>query len=304
VVAEVPGAGKDSPGKAEALEVAYGRRRDLVVRGLEAVLPPAGVEPRRLHEAMRHAVFGGDGGKRLRPVLLLTLASDLGIAEERALPAALALELVHCYSLVHDDLPCMDDAATRRGVPSVHAAFGYAEAVLAGDALLTLAFEVLGRAGNSGLRRPGELVVELARASGSLGMVGGQQVDLDRSGAAASSLPGDGHPVLRLHGLKTAALFGFAFVAPGHLADLPAPAISSLRVAGQAFGTAFQVADDLRDESEDASQNFARAVGPDEARRVAHEAIAKCLENLRAVVGEAETSALVRAATRAMGLDG
>ena len=288
------------------VEAAYSRRLALVNAGLDAVLPPADAEPRRLHEAMRHAVFGGGGGKRLRPVILLTVAADLEVREDLALPAALALEMVHDYSLVHDDLPCMDNAPARRGAPSVHAAYGYAEAVLAGDALLTLAFEILGRAGNSGLPRPGDLVVELARAAGSRGMLGGQQADLDPSGRTARALPGEPvDPVLRVHLLKTSRLFSFAFAAPGYLAGgARAGPVEELRRAGEDFGLAFQVADDIRDLPEDSlSPNFAKAVGPEEAWRVALERIESCHDILQNVLGaRAEILSLVEAAAKEMGL--
>jgi geranylgeranyl pyrophosphate synthase len=286
-----------------AAEAAYKRRVRLVNGGLDSVLPRPTVEPGRLHEAMRHGVFGGGGGKRLRPVILLTVASDLGVAEDRALAAAMALELVHGYSLVHDDLPCMDDAAERRGAAAVHAAYGYAEAVLAGDALLTLAFELLGRAANSGLPRQGDLVVELALAAGSLGMVGGQQADLDASGATAGRLPGPAHPILKLHGLKTAKLYGFAFSAPGYLAGAKAPVIRTLREAGQDFGLAFQIADDIRDAGSDRAPNYAQAAGATQARQTGLDAVARCQAALTATLGEpAEILALVHGASREMGL--
>ncbi len=292
---------------ADAVEAGYHRRLALVNAGLEAVLPGESLEPRRLHRAMRHAVFAGGGGKRLRPVILLTVASDLGVREDIALPAAMALELVHNYSLVHDDLPCMDDAAVRRGAPSVHSAFGYADAVLVGDALLTLAFEVLGRAGNSGLPRPGDLAVELALAAGSLGMVGGQHADLDRTGQVARALPGgQDHPILKVHLLKTARFFSFAFLAPGYLAAerQVAPLVEQLRAAGESFGLAFQVADDIRDSSQDSrAPNFARAVGLGEARKTALDCVSRCLAGLGAALGDrARTPHLVREAVREMGL--
>jgi len=315
---------------AMAAEAGYRRRLALVNAGLEAVLPGKSAEPRRLHEAMRHAVFAGGGGKRLRPVVLLTVASDLGVKEDHALPAAMALELVHNYSLVHDDLPCMDDAPLRRGAPSVHAAYGYSDAVLAGDALLTLAFEVLGRAGNSGLPRPGDLAVELALAAGSTGMVGGQHADLDRSGEVSEVLPGaENHPVLKVHHLKTAKLFSFAFCAPGYLAwgggaetgGLAAglagvsggPAspgngarilVERLRSAGQGFGLGFQIADDIRDAGEDSqAPNFAKAAGLGQARQVALDFVSRCLDGLRTAVGDqGEILRLVRGAVKEMGL--
>lgn len=296
-------------------ETSYRRKLALVNAGLEAVLSGRSPEPHRLHEAMRHAVFAGGGGKRLRPVMLLTLGSDLGVAEERALPAAMALELLHNYSLVHDDLPCMDDAPTRRGAPSVHAAYGYTDAVLAGDALLTLAFEVLGRAANSGLPRAGDLVVELAVAGGSVGMAGGQHADLDRTGKVAEALAGSDPAVLRIHRLKTAKLFSFAFAAPGYLAlgggqspvavaGDPASLPGRLRMAGEDFGLAFQVADDIRDVGEDgAAPNFAKVAGLERARRTALERIERCVEALTAIVGpQSGAVALVRAAVQEMGL--
>lgn len=292
------------PDTSDAVEGAYRRRLALINSGLDAVLPSAATEPGRLHEAMRHGVFGGGGGKRLRPVFLLTVAADLGVPEEKALPAAMALELVHCYSLVHDDLPCMDNAVLRRGVASVHAAYGYAEAVLAGDALLTLAFEILGRAANSGLPRQGDLVVELARAAGSLGMVGGQQADLDPTGETAARLPGKGPAILKLHGLKTAKLYGFAFAAPGYLSGLKPPEVSALRAAGEDFGLAFQVADDIRDAAEDdRAPNFARSAGVAQAREAALAAVRRCLDGLAVVLArQAETAALIREAVGEMGL--
>ena len=140
---------------------------------LEAAIPAADAEPALLHAAMRHILF--PGGKRLRPVLAMAAAEAVGSPSERALPLAAAVELVHTYSLVHDDLPCMDDDAERRGVPAVHVAFGEAVAVLAGDALLAAAFEVLAK-GSRDLEpeRVVAALLELSRAAGSLALVGGR----------------------------------------------------------------------------------------------------------------------------------
>jgi geranylgeranyl pyrophosphate synthase len=253
---------------------------------------------------MWHAVFAGGGGKRLRPVLLLTVGADLGVPVDLALPAALALELVHNYSLVHDDLPCMDNADLRRGLPSVHAAFGYGDAVLAGDALLTHAFEVLGRAANSGLPRPGELVVELARAAGSVGMVGGQCADLAPDLSVAAALPGTDDPILKMQLMKTSKLYGFAFAAPAHLSGASREDIEALRAAGESFGLTFQLADDIRDAAEDDRPgNFARAAGPAKARRTALGALGACEAVIVEKMGRgAQTLALVRGAAREMGL--
>jgi len=283
---------------------AYERRLAAVNASLEAAVPSGDASPAVLHEAMRHAVFGGGGGKRLRPVILLTVAADLGVDEAAVLPAATALELIHNYSLVHDDLPCMDDAPERRGVPSVHRAYGCGNAVLAGDALLTLAFEVLGRAAETGDGPWGVLVAELARAAGSAGMAGGQHADLDPDGGAALGLPGDDHAALRVHRLKTAKLFGFAFSAPCLLAPDRQAWAAEFREAGEEFGLAFQIADDVRDAGEDASSlNYARDVGELAARRTAEAAVARCLAVVDRRLGSAsETSALVREAVRDMGL--
>lgn len=279
----------------------YQARLVLVNEGLTEVLPARDSEPRRLHAAMWHAVFGGGGGKRLRPVIVLTVGADFAVPAQRALPAALALELVHDYSLVHDDLPCMDDAAVRRGAPSVHAAYGYADAVLVGDALLTLAFEVLGRGYSVEL---GPLVVRLAEAAGAAGMVGGQHADLDPSGEAARCLPGAEDPTLRVHLLKTARLFEFAFAAGALVAARGEAELSRLASAGVDFGMAFQIADDIRDAGEDdESTNVARALGAGEANELAHHALDRCLRQLADLMGpRSETLQLIRAAAVEMAL--
>jgi len=281
---------------------AHQSRLEAVNTTLEAVLPPANSEPRRLHEAMRHGVFGGGGGKRLRPVILLTVAADLGVDRRAALAPAVALELVHSYSLVHDDLPCMDDASTRRGAASVHAAYGCADAVLAGDALLTLAFEVLGR-----MDQPAAaacLTVELARAAGTWGMLGGQHADLDESGRVAAALPGDDHPTLKIARLKTARLFGFAFSAASHLDGRHAADASVLRAVGEDFGTAFQVADDLSDADEDdRAPNFARAVGREPALETARRALGRCTRLASEHLGpSSETVAYIETLAARLGL--
>lgn len=297
-----------TPDAADA-ERAYRDRLDKVNRALEVALPDRRRPPERLHEAVWHSVFGGGGGKRLRPAILLTVARDLAVDEGLAMPAAVALELVHDYSLVHDDLPCMDNALERRGTPSVHARYGYADAVLAGDALLTLAFEVLGAAAAAAPDLGGawgEVASALARAAGSRGMAGGQHADLDRSGRAAAGLPGDEHPVLRIHRLKTARLYGFAFSAPALLSSLPRTTHGALEQAGESFGLAFQVADDLRDSVDDVeAPNYARVAGEKAALQVAREAAARCLAGLGSVLGrcgEGETLGLVAVALGEMGL--
>ncbi len=204
--------------------------------------------PKRVMDAMRHACLGG--GKRLRPFLVVETAALFGVSSAQALFTGAALEFVHCYSLVHDDLPAMDDDDLRRGRPTVHIAFDQATAILAGDALLTLAFDVLARPethGDAAIRV--ELVTALARASGIGGMVGGQMLDL-----AAEGRFGDGRPqhlteadIRRLQIMKTGALLRFACAAGAILGAADAKARAALERYSHALGEAFQIADDLLD---------------------------------------------------------
>ncbi|MBC8013410.1 MAG: polyprenyl synthetase family protein [Methyloceanibacter sp.] len=213
----------------------------------------------RLGQAMRYAALGG--GKRLRPFLLIESARLFGIAEEEALPAACALECVHCYSLVHDDLPSMDDDAVRRGRPTLHIAFDEATAILAGDALLTLAFEILSDPrthADPAIRA--ELVLLLAKAGGWQGMALGQALDLspEREGFG----PND---VANMQALKTGALFRFACEAGAILGRAPASDRAALLAYASSFGQAFQLADDLLDAQGDAAA-LGKAVAKDAGR--------------------------------------
>jgi geranylgeranyl diphosphate synthase type II len=209
-----------------------------VEAALHELLPPAAAMPSRLHEAMRYALF--PGGKRLRPMLVLLGCRAVGGDPAAALRAAAALECLHTYSLVHDDLPCMDDDALRRGRPTCHVVFGEAMALLAGDALLTVAFEGAAAAGATA-------VVELARAAGSLGMVGGQVEDLAAEGETS------GHTLARvqwIHDHKTGALITAALLVGAHAGcagAAPARVAAALRVYGDLLGRAFQIADDCLD---------------------------------------------------------
>lgn len=206
-----------------------------------------GFVPERLTQAMRHAVLGG--GKRLRPFLVLESARICGLPDEAALNTAAALECIHCYSLAHDDLPAMDDDDLRRGRPTVHKAFDEATAILAGDALLTLAFEILADpATHPDPAIRSALALTLARASGRAGMAGGQMLDLMAPGAKASEAD-----VLRLQAMKTGALILFACEAGAILADAGAAQRRALREYGTALGLAFQLADDLLDVDGDAA---------------------------------------------------
>lgn len=209
----------------------------------------AGV-PERLVAAMRHAVLGG--GKRLRPFLVLESARLFGVSGESALPAALAVELIHGYSLVHDDLPAMDNDELRRGRPTVWREFDDWTAILAGDGLQALAYEVLAQstqmagegANEDGVRT--SLIAELAAASGVRGMVGGQALDLEADKRANPSRPDTDH-IRRLQAMKTGALIRFSCEAGAILAKAGGAERAALRTYGAQLGLAFQIADDLLD---------------------------------------------------------
>lgn len=219
---------------------------------------PAGGAPERLLSAMRHAALGG--GKRLRPHLLIESAGLFGLPPDDALDAAAALECVHCYSLIHDDLPAMDDDDLRRGRPTVHKAFDEATAILAGDALLTLAFEIL--CAPSPFPSPAvraELALELARAAGMSGMAGGQMSDLQAPGQNL----GEGD-IWRLQSMKTGALIAFACEAGAILAQAKPGERKALKAYGVILGRAFQLADDLIDVEGD-RRTAGKATGKDQA---------------------------------------
>ena len=204
-------------------------------------------DPRRkLYEAMRHATIGG--GKRLRPLLVVASCALFHVDEAAALRVATAIECLHVYSLIHDDLPCMDDDDLRRGKPTVHKAFDEATAVLAGDSLHALAFELLaGPATHGDPFVRAELVLELARASGPDGMAGGQMMDL-----VAESATFDLQTVTRLQQLKTGALISFCLEAGAIMGRLSPEGRGPLRAYARDVGLAFQIADDLLDAEGDA----------------------------------------------------
>jgi farnesyl diphosphate synthase len=220
--------------------------------------------PQRLIEAMRYGSLAG--GKRLRPFLIVESGRLFGVPRERALMAGAALECVHCYSLVHDDLPAMDDDALRRGKPTVHKAYDDATAILVGDALLTFAFDVLARAAvhpDAAVRI--DLVGRLARAAGLGGMAGGQMLDLAAEGRFDAGKPRLGESdVATLQWMKTGALIRFACVAGGVLGKASAEQLKALSRYGVALGRAFQIADDLLDVEGDAAA-VGKATGKDAA---------------------------------------
>jgi len=266
--------------KASASEVAgpiadqaFLPRLNAVAADIEALLdrllaPQPGegelARPARLIEAMRYASLGG--GKRLRPFLVVETAALFNVRRERALMVAAALECVHCYSLVHDDLPAMDNDALRRGQPTAHKAFDEATAILAGDGLLTYAFDILSRPEthpSAAVRIA--LVGLLARAAGLGGMVGGQMLDLAAEGRFADGpLALSESEVATLQAMKTGALLRFACLAGAVLGEAPADKREALDRYGSALGRAFQIADDLLDLEGDAAK-VGKSTGKDAA---------------------------------------
>jgi len=240
------------------LNRALAETADATTRLLDELMPPVAGPIGRVVDAMRYSALGG--GKRLRPFLVVQSASLFDVAPESALRAAAALEMVHCYSLVHDDLPAMDDSDLRRGRPTVHKEFDEATAILAGDGLLTEAFAVLA----DPLTHPDaavrvELVAALAAAAGGAGMVGGQMIDLSPE---RSRLDLEG--ITNLQRLKTGALITFACEAGTILGRAPEAARAALIDYARDLGLAFQIVDDLLD-ADGSAEELGKPTGQDEA---------------------------------------
>jgi len=215
--------------------------------------------PSHLLAAMRHGVL--NGGKRIRPFLVIESAALFDVAERTALRVGAALEFIHCYSLIHDDLPAMDDDNLRRGLPTVHVAFDEATAILAGDALQTLAFDVLASPETDlDPRIRSALVLGLARAAGAGGMAGGQAFDLAAEGSALTE-----EDIIRLQSMKTGALLRYACEAGAILAGADSDDRMRLKRFGEAIGLAFQLADDLLDLTSSA-ERMGKATGKDAGR--------------------------------------
>jgi farnesyl diphosphate synthase len=281
----------------------FARRLDAISVATEAMLrsyladtPEAGeiFRPARLLDAMRHAA---GGGKRLRPFLLVESAALFGFAETKSLPAAAAFECVHCYSLVHDDLPAMDDDDLRRGQPTVHRAFDEATAILAGDSLLTLAFDILSRESahpDPAIR--GALISLLAHASGVGGMAGGQMLDLEAEGRFAPDrkpLSLAANDIERLQAMKTGALLSAACEAGAILGGADLSDRRALLAYARAFGLAFQLSDDLID-AEGSAEAVGKRVGKDAGRGkatlVGELGIPAAKQKLSALIDEAEAA--------------
>lgn len=241
----------------------WSRHCDSIERALLAALPEVGDCPARLREAMEYSLMAG--GKRLRPVLTLLACEACGGTAEDAMPAACALEMVHTYSLIHDDLPAMDDDDLRRGRPTNHKQFGEAIAILAGDALLTRAFELIAR----GIR-PSDVAVaccaDLASAAGAAGMVGGQVADLEAEDASPTGdRETDGARLVGIHRRKTGLLIACAVSMGARIAGVNESLRKSLSDYGQNIGLAFQITDDLLDIAGDRDR-MGKGVGKDANR--------------------------------------
>jgi len=261
------------------IEAYLAERKTLVEARLFACLPAGGI----LAEAMRHAVMSG--GKRLRPILCLAAAEAAGGTAEEALPAACAVELLHTYTLVHDDLPCMDNDSLRRGQPTVHVKYGEALAVLAGDALQTLAFEVLARTHETAPGMTARLVTELAVATGAAGVIGGQVADI----TAAHAPTREAIDYVFQH--KTADLFRAAVRLGAITAQASDTALDKLSAFANSLGFAFQVVDDILDAAEAKSGNTPELSCLDimteaEARAWAKQLTATARDALRGLPGD------------------
>lgn len=237
----------------------------MVAEALERLLPPATNPPHVVHEAMRYCVF--TGGKRFRPLLCLASCEAVGAPVRQALSVACALELIHTYSLVHDDLPAMDNADQRRGQPTCHRKFGEGNAILVGDALLTLAFELLGRNGT-----PNALAIVrvIGQACGTTGLIGGQILDLQMISQPRSATETALKDIAQR---KTGALITASVIAGGLAGGGTASRLKALQRYGQQVGLAFQLIDDVHDQ-----EGLAHAMGVDAAQAEAQRLIRRAIE--------------------------
>lgn len=260
---------------------------------LNRLTPAESAEPRRLHAAMRHSLFGA--GKRLRPILTIAAAEAAGGQTTPALTAGVAVEMLHTYTLIHDDLPAMDDDALRRGRPTCHIAFDEATAILAGDALLTLSFAVLAGVPCVAPFTPVDLVRELATAAGSTGVIGGQMADIEGEGQPMSI-----DQLIYIHTHKTGDLIRAAVRIGAMTAGADPACLGALTGYAEKIGLAFQIADDVLNATSTAAQlgkatgsdaaagkmTYVRAYGIDGARAKAEQLIQEAKTNLAALPGK------------------
>jgi geranylgeranyl diphosphate synthase type II len=267
------------------------KRCQTVDAALDRLIPGAGTRPATLHKAMRHSVFAG--GKRLRPILCLAAAEACGGTMENAISNACATECLHTYSLIHDDLPCMDDDDMRRGVPTCHKVYGEAMALLAGDALQALAFELVAKTPATANHTAAAMVLELARTAGSLRLVGGQVADLEGEG---QKLPLE--DLRFVHEGKTAALLTTSVRLGAMSANANATQMQALHDFGMATGLAFQIIDDILDVTQ-TSEKLGKSAGKDVASEKSTYPALMGLEASRA-----EAQRLTEAAHRALDVFG
>jgi geranylgeranyl diphosphate synthase type II len=262
--------------------------RSAVEDALDAALPPEGDWPATIHRAVRYSLFAG--GKRIRPLLVLAAGEAIGGARGELLPYACAVEMIHTYSLIHDDLPAMDNDDLRRGKPTSHKVFGEAIAILAGDALLTRAFHLLAElpagTGDAVVRRRLAASAELGLACGTTGLIGGQVMDLESEGKTI-----DAAALERLHRAKTGALLRASVRGGAILGGASDEDLSRLTRYADAIGLAFQVVDDVLDSTEDASR-LGKTAGKDQAAQKATYVSVHGLERARQLAATLREDAL------------
>lgn len=230
-------------------------RQKTFEKALDRFLPKSTTRPATIHEAMRYSLFAG--GKRLRPILCLAAAEGVGGSTANALPLACAVECIHTYSLIHDDLPCMDDDDLRRGKPTSHKVYGEGLAVLAGDGLLTIAFELVARCPGWPRYKMADLIKELSQASGSKGLIAGQVVDLESEGKKISL-----NDLRYIHQNKTSALITSSIRLGAMSGNATAEQLKNLTQFGKSLGLAFQVIDDILDITQTSAQ-LGKSAGKD-----------------------------------------
>ncbi|MDP3026024.1 MAG: polyprenyl synthetase family protein [candidate division Zixibacteria bacterium] len=263
------------------------RKREIVNQALDRCLPDENKEPKSLHQAMRYSVFAG--GKRFRPILAIASFEAVGGKGKAILPVACAIEMIHTYSLIHDDLPCMDDDDLRRGKPTLHKVYGDGMAVLAGDALHALAFELLLQSKNP------QVVYEVAKAIGTEGMIGGQVKDLEAEGKKVSL-----KQVEYIHTHKTGKLLRASVRAGAILGGADKATLSALSSYGEKFGLAFQIVDDILDvvgkeevigkkkgsDKANSKATYPEVIGLEESKNLAKDLLTQAKNRLRVLKNE------------------